>query len=265
MRNPLSNPITRPLIAGCLLIACGDSTGPRVAPQPPSGAPDRILFIGNSLTEGNDLPAMVRALAEAVGYDVVVEASLYPGSNLEDQWELTNARARVTNGDFDVVVLQQGPSALPESRVNLIEWTARWAPVIRAAGGVPALYAPWPSRDRAFDFPRVSESYRLAAEEVGGVFLPAGDTWLRTWELDPTAPLYAGDLFHPSVVGTYAAAVVIVARLFNVDPLRLPHQFTIASLGTVEIDGSVANSIHLGAKAALTGFTGAIPHESVVR
>jgi len=265
MRNRLGQHVPRQLLAACLLIACSESTGPRVAPQPPSSARDRILFIGNSLTEGNDLPNMVRALAEAAGHGVVVEASLYPGSNLQDQWELTNARARVADGHFDVVILQQGPSALPESRVDLIEWTTRWAPVIRAAGGVPALYAPWPSEQRSFDFARVSESYRLAAAEVDGIFLPAGDAWLRTWELDPSVPLYAEDRFHPSVVGTYAAAVVIVARLFAVDPLSLPHRFTIASLGAVEIEWSVANNIQLGAKAALAGANGAIPNERGVR
>jgi len=45
---------------------------------------------------------------------------------------------RIAAGGFRFVVLQQGPSALPESRANLIEWTRRFDAVIRSqdrAGG----------------------------------------------------------------------------------------------------------------------------------
>jgi hypothetical protein len=137
--------------------------------------------------------------------------------------------------------------------------------VIRAAGGVPALYAPWPSEQRAFDFPRVSESYRLAAEDVNGVFLPAGDAWLRTWEQDQSVPLYDDDRFHPSVQGTYAAAVVIAARLLDVDPRELVYEFSVPSRGTIVIDASMARIIQQGAYNALRGTTGAIPNETSAR
>jgi hypothetical protein len=258
--------VLRTVLTGSVLFACSDGTAPVIDPPPPS--PDavvRVLFIGNSLTAGNDLPGMVSGLAAAAGRAVVVEESLMPGSSLEDHWELTDARQRIARGRFDYVVLQQGPSALEESRVYLREWTAKWAPVIRAAGGRPALYAPWPTEQRAFDFPRVSDSYRLAAEDVNGIFLPAGDAWLRTWELDRSMPLYGDDRFHPSVHGTYAAAVVIAARLLDLDPRDFPNEFSVPSRGTIVIEQNAARTIQQGAYNALAGTSGAIPNESSAR
>ena len=115
-------------------------------PAPPPGSGDRVLFVGNSLTEGNDLPLIVEALARAGGRSWAVEAITYGGVSLEDHWG-RGTQNRITAG-VRFVVLQQGPSALPESRVNLREWTRRFDAVIRQAGGRTALYMVWPESDR---------------------------------------------------------------------------------------------------------------------
>ena len=95
------------------------------------------------------------------------------GYALEDHFADGRALERLGRERWSLVVLQQGPSALESSRVNLREWSARFAPLIAAAGARPALYAVWPEKARFFDFPRVSESYRLAAADVHGLFFPA--------------------------------------------------------------------------------------------
>ena len=100
----------------------------------------RVLFVGNSLTATNDLPATVAAIARGVGHTTIDVQMVAPGGYaLEDHWANGDALAALRTGRFDVVVLQQGPSSLPESRVNLIEWTKRWADEARAqryaAGG----------------------------------------------------------------------------------------------------------------------------------
>lgn len=129
-------------------------------------------------------------------------------------------------------MLQQGPSSLPESRVSLREWTAKFAPLIRAAGARPALYAVWPEKARSFAFPDVSESYRLAAADVGGLFVPAGDAWLAAWRRDPRLPLYSDDDFHPSVAGSYLAALVIYRVLWGPLPaLFADRAFAAAAAG----------------------------------
>ena len=180
--------------------------------QPAS--PTRILFIGNSLTYANDLPAMVCALARAAPRNAVCESVAKPDYSLEDHWNERDARRAITRG-WDIVVLQQGPSALPESRVLLVDYAKRFDAEIRKAGARTALYMVWPSRQRRGDFAGVSQSYRAAAQAVGGLLLPAGDAWRSAWAIDARLALYSPDGLHPSNSGTYLAALVIYPLIFK--------------------------------------------------
>src|SRR5437868_1227446 len=75
--------------------------------------PLRVLFIGNSLTYSNDLPAMVAALAKSAGKRPLVFQSVVEGGfSLEDHWDRGDAQRAIAQGKWDVVVLQQGPSSL---------------------------------------------------------------------------------------------------------------------------------------------------------
>jgi hypothetical protein len=233
-----------------LVVACGG--GPVEFEE---GDGRGVLFIGNSLTYANELPEMVRALALASGETLRIGVVANPDWSLEDHWNGGDARSAIRRG-WDVVVLQQGPSALPESRALLIDYTRRFAGEIRAAGGTPALYAVWPSVSRFGDFDRASESYRLAAEEVDGMLFPAGEAWRAAWREDSNLPLYADDGLHPSVAGTYAAALVIYARLLGRSPVGSPTEFNLRNGLVVHIDPAVAPVLQRAAEAALAGDGG---------
>lgn len=192
-----------------------------------------ILFIGNSLTAGNDLPAIVCRLAEAGGHRASCESVVGGGYALEDHFADGRALQRLGQERWSIVVLQQGPSALESSRVNLREWTAKFASLITAAGARPALFAVWPAKARSSDFPRVSQSYRIAATDVGGLFFPAGDAWLAAWRRDASLPLYGGDDFHPSAAGSYLAALVIYRVLWGeLPPLFADRTFVAVAAGS---------------------------------
>ena len=205
-----------------LLLAWGCATGPEEARTPTLGDADlRVVFVGNSLTFVNDVPALVQALAEADGRSMA-HLSLVAGNfSLEDHW-YAGAPGILRELAADVVVLQQGPSSLPENRAHLIRWSQRFADVIREAGGEPALYMVWPSADRMSAFPEVWTSYRLAADSAGGAFVPAGQTWVEAWALDGTLPFYGDDGFHQSYLGALAAAETLYAVLFDVPADSVP-------------------------------------------
>jgi hypothetical protein len=203
-----------------------------------------VLFVGNSLTEGNDLPLIVEALSRAGGHPLSVEAVTYGGFSLEDHWN-AGTQNRIASGRFRFVVLQQGPSALPESRDSLREWARRFDTVIREAGGRSALYMVWPESYRRQAFADVSASYRIAAEDVGGVLLPAGDAWVAAWERDRDLALYGSDGFHPTVLGSYLAALVIYGGLTNASPSGLPSRLQLRNGRTVEVsehDAAIARA-----------------------
>jgi hypothetical protein len=177
---------------------------------PPLGSTLRVLFLGNSLTFTNDLPGMLQQLAvEGGAVQIEVQDASQPGFALEDHWATPQSRAVLDEGGWDIVILQQGPSSLPESRTNLVTWAETWAGAIRAQGGVPALYMVWPDRSRLAFFDDVRESYEAAADAAEGAFYPAGEAWRAAWAQDPSLELYGPDDFHPSVLGTYLAAVTI--------------------------------------------------------
>ena len=183
--------------------------------------PTRILFIGNSLTYSNDLPAMVCAMARSAGRQVTCESVAKPDYGLEEHWNDRQARQAIARG-WDVVVLQQGPSALPESRRLLIDYTRRFDVEIKKTGARTALFMVWPSLARRGDFSGVSQSYAAAAKDVDAVLLPAGDAWRAAWAVDPKLPLYGPDGFHPSPMGTYLSALVIYEQIFAAPPPALP-------------------------------------------
>jgi hypothetical protein len=179
-----------------------------------------VLFVGNSLTAANDLPGVVASLSHG---RIAARAVAPGGVSLEDHWTLTGARDVLESAPWDVVVLQQGPSTLPESAANLREWATRWGDAIRRRGARPALYEVWP--DSAFgirlSFPAVIRSYRAAAVASGALLLPAGEAWQAAWRRAPRLALYGPDGFHPSRLGTTLAALVIVARLTATPPARI--------------------------------------------
>ena len=229
-------------------LACGGAPA-GVEELPPDAK--RVLFVGNSLTYVNDLPGMVQALAEAAGEPLYVESVARPDHGLEEHWLGGPARPAIRHGGWDVVVLQQGPSALPESRAVLLDYARRFAGEIRAAGAAPALYAVWPSAARSGDWDRVGESYRLAAGEVDGLLFPAGEAWRAAWARDATLPLYGPDGFHPSVAGTYAAALAVVAGLTGRSPVGLPAELRLRSGARVALPPATADLLQRAAEEAI--------------
>lgn len=205
-------------VAGVLfLCVLGCNGGPTAPEEGELG----VLFIGNSLTVWNDMPDVLAHLLEESEVQAHVETVAFPNFGLPDHYLEGSSRDAIALGGWDVVVLQQGPSAT-EGRPYLLEYTEIFAEEIRAEGARPALFMVWPSSGRFFDFAGVSDSYRTAAELVDGLLFPVGEAWLDAWNLDDDLPLYGPDGFHPSEAGSYLAALVIYEQLTGMDPRVLP-------------------------------------------
>jgi hypothetical protein len=182
----------------------------------------RVLFIGNSLTAANGLPAMLEALARGAGEHIESRTVAFPDYSLEDHWNRGDAARAIATGGWSVVVLQQGPSALPESRLLLNDYVKRFDARARAVGAKTATYMVWPSTQRTSDFEAVSRSYSGAAALVHGLVLPVGDAWRAAWRHDSHLALYGNDGLHPSPMGTYVAALVMYQQLTGRSPIGLP-------------------------------------------
>ena len=216
-----------------------------------------VLFIGNSLTYWNDLPAIVAALADSAKVKRLSWVQVaFPDFALEDHWAQGSALSALRSRTWDVVVLQQGPSSLPENRANLIEWSNRFNTEIRKAGGKPALYMVWPQSNRQQDFDNASTSYQLAAESVQGMLFPVGEAWRAAWRRSSTLPLYSGDGLHPNVNGSYIAALVMFQLLYDRTPVGLPERLRLGVSGSpvLEVTRPTADILQAAALEANTQF-----------
>ena len=214
----------------------------------------RVLFIGNSLTYFNDLPGIVQALADSAGGDKIAVATVAgPDLALVDHWNDGAAQREIARGGWELVVLQQGPSSTDVNRDSLRTFARRFAEEIAKVSARPALYSVWPTAGRRQDFARAIESYTLAATDVNGVLLPVASAWLSAIQRDAGPELYAADGLHPTVAGSYLAALVIYAKLLDQSPVGLPARLRLRSGTIVTIDPPTASMLQEVAASA-AGF-----------
>ncbi len=220
-------------------------------PLPSEGL--NILFIGNSLTYSNDLPGMLERMLNLVDFKIGhFESRTLPNFGLPDHWANPDTRAQMRRQGWHLAVLQQGPSAT-EGRPYLLDFTPMFANELALVDCKTALYMVWPARQRFFDFAGVSDSYQTAARLINGSLFPAGEAWLEAWTYDASIQLYSEDNFHPSVYGTYLAALTMFEQITELPLDSLP-DYIPASNGDVPLSPELAEILRLAASEANRKF-----------
>ena len=181
----------------------------------------RVLFIGNSYTFFNDLPSLVAAFA-AAAQEGVESAVFAPGGwTLERHWEDGEALARIKQGGWSHVVLQEQSTRPIEAPALTLEFGRRFAAEISAMGAVPVAYLTWARRDRPQTQAALNDTYCLLARESGAIVAPVGPAWWEILAARPDLTLHLDDLSHPAPLGSYAAAAVLFATITSGDPEHL--------------------------------------------
>lgn len=182
-----------------------------------------ILFVGNSLTYSNNLPELVKELGKEDGVEIKYSSLSFPNYSLEDHWNEGKVQHELDKGDYDFMIAQQGPSALPESQVLLLAYTKKFKQLCDSKKTKLALFMVWPSKSRSFDLDNVIYSYAHAADKTKSMLCPAGLAWKNAWALDSSLALYGADNFHPGIAGSVLAALTIyktVTGINNFDFIR---------------------------------------------
>jgi hypothetical protein len=252
------------VLAACLLgTGCGGKSAapgviPVAVPTPglvapewlPPGPPVRVLFVGNSLTSANDLPGQLQALAAAGGKRLEYRCVAFGGLSLDDHWPPGQPFEPLQEEQWDFLVLQQGPSTLPESRRLLASAAKRFGDAARELNIRTALYGVWSYRTQANGLDLACSSYREAAESSGALLLPAGEAWRLALSQEPLIELYLPDGLHPTLAGSYLAALVMVDPLAGVKPDGLPARLRLASGAVVELPEVQASKLQVIAARA---------------
>ena len=207
----MGNFLTRPLAALLLMPLAALAAKPEdVSPTRPL----RVLFVGNSYIYTHDLPTVVAAVAAARGVALVPGMLAEPNFAIEDHLGRAAYAARLAEG-WDWVVLQQGPSSLPENQINLRVHSALAADLARARGIKVALMSAWPALENVHTWANAELSYRNAATANGLCVLPVASAWRYAREQAPTIRLYQSDQLHPERDGTLLAALVLAQGLID--------------------------------------------------
>lgn len=203
------------LAAAVILLACCCTPRLHAAKPSPRDAepvPLRVLFVGNSYTFVNDVPDLVARVAAARGVELVTGMIAEPNYSIEDHLRRRDYENMLARG-WDWVVLQQGPSSLPENQEILRVQAGRAAALAQARGIRVALFAAWPALDNAPTWAAAEFSYRNAARANGLCVLPVSMAWRLARERAPTVQLYAPDRLHASPEGSLLAALVMAQGL----------------------------------------------------
>ncbi|MDQ3865458.1 MAG: hypothetical protein M3304_01320 [Actinomycetota bacterium] len=195
----------------------------------------RVLFVGNSFTYRNEMPALVQQLAAADEDAARIIAVEYVASN----WSLRAASeddglARVVREvRWDVVVLQERsylPALAPEARaVEMDPFAYALRSQIERAGAETMLFMAWgyengddsavPGDTFTAMQERVAYGYRELGRNLDARVAPVGLAWAEALRRAPGVDLWADDGRHPSRRGSYLAACVFYAFLTEQSPV----------------------------------------------
>ena len=176
----------------------------------------KTLFIGNSHTYFNDMPAIFQKICKENGIDMHVTMLTQGGMGLDYHAKQEQVRFNILFGGYDVVVLQHTAHPmgdLDEMRKGA-ETILQW---VREAGSRPIFYQTWAAKgDEAFQ-PTMSAVYDQLGAALNVEVAPVGNLWQQTRREDPSLELYYTDGQHASPAGSALAARVIFETVFPED------------------------------------------------
>lgn len=196
------------------------STGPNGAG---AGEALRVLFIGNSYTARNNLPARVQRLARAMRRTMAVRLIAAGGASLKRHWNATGTIDTLNEG-WDICVLQEQSTLPVRNPAKYFESVRLFDQAIRAAGGRTFLYLPWHRQAEPNRWQPLSGAVLSIAREVDATVVPVGLAWRIALAGAPALPLYANDGSHPTPLGTTLAAFAFAQSLLGALP-TLPVDF----------------------------------------
>jgi hypothetical protein len=196
----------------------------------------RVLFVGNSFTFKNSLPALVHDLAAGDPGARPIFSVEYaaPGWSLHQADDDGGLAKLLRDVKWDVVVLQEKSWLLSFPEEQWGRGTYPFARDLRdrivAGGARTVLFMTWGYAlgdrwNRPHDLyaamqARLASGYSKLGVELGAQVAPAGLAWAEALRREPRLELWADDGEHPSLLGSYLAACVFYRVLTGREPTR---------------------------------------------
>lgn len=200
----------------------------------------RVLFLGNSYTAGNNLPQLFADLATSGGKEVETDRNTPGGYTLQQHSQNSTSLSKIAEGGWDYVVLQEQSQfpTIEHYRVNFMYPGARTLNQhIQAIDAETLFFMTWGreyggkqvinghSSSEFSNFFEMQAALRAAyygiALELSAGIAPVGMAWQTVRTLNHPSDLWTNDHSHPTYQGSYLAACVFYAVIFNESPVGL--------------------------------------------
>ncbi len=195
----------------------------------------KILFIGNSYTQYNNLPNTFKSLALSLGDSVEVDSYTPGGYSFLQQSQDATTISKIQQIGWDCVVLQaqsQEPS-FPPAQVasDTYPYAKKLDSMIKAANpcAETVFYMTWGKKNgdasNCASYPvictyggvamRLRESYLEMTQLNNATCSPVGVSWDRIITQHPTIELFNADGSHPNANGTYLTACTFYSTIYH--------------------------------------------------
>lgn len=211
-----------------------------------------ILWLGNSYTATNNLPATFYNLALSGGDTVEYDTYTPGGYTLNQHSNDATSIQKINSRQWDYVVIQaqsQEPSFPPQQVASqTFPYAQKLDSIIKANNPCTRVvfYMTWGRKYgdnmNCAGYPilctfegmqsRLRESYLQMADDNDALCAPAGMAWMRSRQNDSLIELWSGDFSHPVVTGTYLTACVFYGTIFQKPSLGLTYSPISASSTT---------------------------------
>ena len=189
----------------------------------------KVLFIGNSFTYFNEMQDIFQNLCVAAGHDVVARRRTVGGYGVEHHTDFESEHGKAVLADlaegWDYAVIQGMSSQPALNRGLFLAKSKVLAEKIREFGAEPLFYQTWAYRDGteklastgmayADFFGALKEGYALAAVENNAPQVFVGQLFFDLNQPAGPLDLICEDHFHPTLLGSFAAAVCFFRHFF---------------------------------------------------
>ncbi|MBK7144194.1 MAG: hypothetical protein IPH76_02895 [Xanthomonadales bacterium] len=185
--------------------------------------PLRVVFVGNSYTYTNDLPALFRALVHSQNpqREVTTEAFVMPGGYLNERWREGTVQQYLQSHPIDVLVLQEAGGWLrcadhPSLRTTFactdsLRTHKRYAKFAARLGIRTVIFGTWgaDAREQA----AISRVLRRLAQATDAVPADAGAAILQLRKLDAQRTPFSDRWLHPTPDTSMLVAIMLYAAI----------------------------------------------------
>ena len=182
----------------------------------------RVLLVGNSHTYYNGgVNTHLQSLLNAAHpeWNVVIAAQTGGGYTLENHYNDPETISAITEGDWDLVILQEQSSRPMLDPSLFYDYATQLNAIIRQSGALTGFYMTWAWRNNPEMYEPIRDAYRYIGAYLDGIVVPAGVAWENAESIHGIPNLYEVDNYHPNINGTYLVACLMMAKIWNISPV----------------------------------------------